>query len=69
MFLPVVSPSVLKRFSIYFSKVGAVSAPVRDSKSTLPTPQAKFLKKQFYQLWPIFINSLCEYRNGFEFYT
>ena len=32
MFLPEVSPSVLKRFSVYFSKVEAVSASVRDSK-------------------------------------
>ena len=50
MFLPVVSSSVLKRFSVYFSKVEEVSASVRDSESMLPTPQAKFRKKQFYQL-------------------
>ena len=50
MFLPVVSSSVLKRFSVYFSKVEEVSASVRDSKSMLPTPQAKFPKQQFYQL-------------------
>ena len=49
MFLPVVSSSVLKRFSVYFSKVEEVSASVRDSRSMLPTPQAKFPKKQFYQ--------------------
>ena len=34
-----------------------VSTSVRDSKSTLPTPQANFLKKQFYQLWSIFFFS------------
>ena len=50
MFLPEVSPSVLKLFFINFSKVEAVSASMRDSKSTLPTPPAKLVKKQFYQL-------------------
>ena len=69
MFLPVVSLSVLKHFFTVISKVEAVSASVRDSKSSLPTPQAKFLKKQFYQLWSIFIFSLFEYRNWIEFYS
>ena len=71
MFLPVVSSSVLKRFSVYFSKVEEVSASVRDSESMLPTPQAKFRKKQFYQLQlkPIFIFSLFEYRNWIEFFS
>ena len=41
-----------------------VSASVRDSKSTLPTQQAKFLKKQFsYRFF-----SLFEYRNWIEVY-
>ena len=69
MFLPVVSSSVLKRFSVYFSKVEEVSASMRGSKSTLPTPQANFLKKQFYQLWSIFFFSLFEYRNWIQFYS
>ena len=47
MFFPVVSPSVLKHFFTLISKVETVSASVRDFKSTLPTPQANFLKKQF----------------------
>ena len=47
MFLPVVIPSIFKTFLIYFSKVEAVSASVRDSKTTLTTKQAKFLNKQF----------------------
>ena len=46
-----------------------VSTSVRDSKSTLPTPQANFLKKQFYQLWSIFFFNLFEYRNWIEFYS
>ena len=61
--------SILHLFVIYFSKVEEVSASVRDSKSTLPTPQANFLKKQFYQLWSIFFFSLFEYRNWIEFYS
>ena len=41
-----------------------VSASVRDSKSTLPTQQAKFLKKQFsYRFF-----SLFEYGNWIEVY-
>ena len=48
-FLAVVSSSVLKLCYLLF-KGEEVSASVGDSKSTLPTPQAKFLKKQFYQL-------------------
>ena len=47
MFLPMVIPSILKTFLIYFSKVEAVSASVQDSKTTLTTKQAKFLNKQF----------------------
>ena len=46
-----------------------VSTSVRDSKSTLPTPQANFLKKQFYQLWSIFFFNLFEYGNWIEFYS
>ena len=58
-----------KTLVIYFSKMEEVSTSVRDSKSTLPTPQANFLKKQFYQLWSIFFFSLFEYRNWIEFYS
>ena len=47
MSLPLVIPSIFKTFFIYFSKVEAVSASVRDSKTTLATKQAKFLNKQF----------------------
>ena len=47
MFLPLVIPSIFKTLFIYFSKVEAVSASVRDSKTTLATKQAKFLNKQF----------------------
>ena len=47
MSLPLVIPSIFKTLFIYFSKVEAVSASVRDSKTTLPTKQAKFLNKQF----------------------
>ena len=54
---------------IYFSKMEEVSTSVRDSKSTLPTPQANFLKKQFYQLWSIFFFNLFEYGNWIEFYS
>ena len=46
MFLPVASPSILRHFFFYFSKV-VVSALVQDRKTTLATPQAKFLKNQF----------------------
>ena len=67
-FLPVVSSSVLKLCYLLF-KGEEVSASVRDSKSTLPTPQAKFLKKQFYQLWSIFFFSLFEYKNWIEFFS
>ena len=73
MFLPVVIPSIFKTFFIYFSKVEAVSASVRETvkvrRLSLPTPQAKFLKKQFYQLWSIFFFSLFEYRNWIGFYS
>ena len=47
MSLPLVLPSIFKTLFIYFSKVEAVSASVRDSKTTLATKQAKFLNKQF----------------------
>lgn len=47
MSLPLVIPSIFKTLFIYFSKVEAVSASVRYSKTTLATKQAKFLNKQF----------------------
>ena len=56
--------SILHLFVIYFSKAEEVSASVRDSKSTLPTPQANFLKKQFYRLcrfcFSVYLNTEIE---------
>ena len=51
MFLPEVSLSVLKRFSVYFSKVEAVSASVRDSK----------IRYQLHRQLSVITNSLFRY--------
>ena len=63
MFLPVVSSSVIKLFFYSVSTVEAVSASVRDSKGTLSTPQANFLKKQFSYNWfpfSVYLNTEIE---------